>query len=266
MSEKESFEVHEGWIKSKVKKDKCPFCDNPKKSHWYYDDGNLVVADDAEKPDCLILFPLEHYPQWVIFGTEKSREYLKLLTGIARVKWGRNVKYKIDWKTKIYEHAHIQLTMIKPEWIKGKGIIVTDAKVGKGTQVWHYVILFKCSIGTNCIIGSHAEIGGKIGNGCKIQYGAFIPRGVVLSDDVFIGPNVTFTNDYFPRALGNWEIEPTYVGEGASIGANATICCGITIGKKAMVGCGAVVIKDVPDNAKVVGNPARIIGYVKENP
>lgn len=149
--------------------------------------------------------------------------------------------------------------MTKPKWMKGEGIIVKDAKVGRGTQVWHYVNLFGCMIGRDCIIGSHTEIGKGVvvGNKCKIEQGVFIPTGVVIEDDVFIGPHVVFTNDRFPRATGEWKLCETLVKKGASIGANATIRCGVTIGEGAMVGCGAVVTKDVQPWTVVVGNPAR---------
>jgi len=146
------------------------------------------------------------------------------------------------------------------------------AKIGKGTKVWHYTNLYKCNIGKNCIIGSYVEIGKgvKIGDYCKIQNNAFIPEGVIIEDEVFIGPHVVFTNDKYPKAKfcievcerkKQWNLTPTLVKKGASIGANATILCGITINEYALIGAGAVVVKDVPPFAIVVGNPARIIGY-----
>jgi acetyltransferase-like isoleucine patch superfamily enzyme len=147
-------------------------------------------------------------------------------------------------------------------WMKGEGIVNTSSKVGKGTKVWHYVVLYKAIIGKNCIVGSHSEIGGEVGDMCKIGHGVFIPKGVKVESKVFIGPKVCFTNDRFPRAIGDWSVTPTYVRKGASIGANATIRCGVTIGKEAMVGCGAVVTKDVANYAIVVGNPAVEIGWV----
>ena len=147
--------------------------------------------------------------------------------------------------------------------MKGEGIIAKNVVVGEGTSVWHYVILLECKIGKNCIIGSHSEVDGVVGDNCKIEYGVFIPKGVTLEDNVFIGPKACFTNDLFPRAVGDWSVISTLVKNGASIGANATIRCGVIIGKEAMVGCGAIVIKDVPDYAIVVGNPARIIGDVR---
>ena len=99
----------------------------------------------------------------------------------------------------------------------------------------------------------------QIGDGSKIQAFAFIPNGVTIGKNVFIGPSVTFTNDMYPRAKGNWSPLKTVVEDGASIGANATILCGVRIGKNAMIGAGSVVIKDVFDGETVVGNPARRI-------
>lgn len=154
--------------------------------------------------------------------------------------------------------------MTKPKWMRGEGIIVKNVKVGRGTQVWHYVNLFGCKIGRNCIIGSHTEIGKGviIGDGCKIEQGVFIPTGVIIEDDVFVGPHVVFTNDRFPRATGEWKLSKTLVKKGASIGANATIRCGVTIHEGAMVGCGAVVTKDVQSWTIVVGNPAKVLGLI----
>ena len=98
-----------------------------------------------------------------------------------------------------------------------------------------------------------------IGDRCKLQNGVNVYNGVMIGEEVFVGPSVTFTNDLRPRAVGDWEVVPTYVGDGVSIGANATIVCGVEIGPQAMVGAGSVVVKDVPPGAVVVGNPAQII-------
>jgi acetyltransferase-like isoleucine patch superfamily enzyme len=162
--------------------------------------------------------------------------------------------------------------LFKEQWKVGSGIQAVDVHVGIGTKVWHYCNLYGCKIGRNCIIGSHVEIGKGvvIGDWCKIQTGAFIPEGVTLEDEVFIGPNVVFTNDMNPKAkpcikfcMGMegkyWVCVPTLVKEGASIGANATIRCGVTIGSNAVIGCGAVVTHDVPDGEVWAGNPARKI-------
>jgi acetyltransferase-like isoleucine patch superfamily enzyme len=120
-------------------------------------------------------------------------------------------------------------------------------------------------IGNDCIIGKGVYVGAgvKIGSGVKIQNFATVYQGVTVEDDVFIGPHVVFTNDMYPRAFsGEWEIIPTLVRRGASIGANSTIICGITIGTYSMIGAGSVVTRDVPPQALVLGNPARIKTYV----
>jgi acetyltransferase-like isoleucine patch superfamily enzyme len=133
--------------------------------------------------------------------------------------------------------------------------------VGKGTKVWDYVnILDGAVVGEDCIIGAYVEIGRdvKIGDRCKIESGAFIPEGVVIGDEVFVGPNVVFTNDLLPRASAKkWQQVRTDVRKGASIGANSTVLCGVTIGANAMIGAGSMVTKSVEDNALVYGNPAR---------
>lgn len=144
--------------------------------------------------------------------------------------------------------------------------IAKSAKIGKGTKVWiNSQIRENTQIGENCIISkdTYIDIGVSIGKNCKIQNGVSIYQGVTIGDKVFVGPNACFTNDKVPRAFNaEWEISTTKVNEGASIGANATIICGISIGKFAMIGAGSVVTKDVEDYSLVIGNPAVHIGYV----
>jgi acetyltransferase-like isoleucine patch superfamily enzyme/dTDP-4-dehydrorhamnose 3,5-epimerase-like enzyme len=139
-------------------------------------------------------------------------------------------------------------------------------KIGNGSRIWQYVVVLKNAvIGDDCNICSHCLIENDvvIGNRVTVKCGVQIWDGITLEDDVFIGPNATFTNDNFPRSkVYPAEFNRTLVRKGASIGANATILSGITIGKNAMVGAGAVVTKDVPANSIVIGNPARITGYV----
>lgn len=143
---------------------------------------------------------------------------------------------------------------------------VQNSRIGAGSKIWQYVVVLKNAvIGENCNICSHCLIENDvvIGNRVTVKSGVQIWDGITLEDDVFVGPNATFTNDNFPRS----KVYPdtfnrTLVRKGASIGANATILSGITIGKNAMVGAGSVVTKDVPANSIVMGSPARITGYI----
>jgi UDP-2-acetamido-3-amino-2,3-dideoxy-glucuronate N-acetyltransferase len=151
---------------------------------------------------------------------------------------------------------------------------VKNVKMGKNVQIFDFVNLYDCEIGDNSRIGAFVEIqkGVKVGKNVKISTHTFICEGVTIEDDVFIGHNVSFINDKYPRAAINrrpqtdedWECIPTVVKCGASVGTSATILCGVTIGEKALVGAGAVVTNDVPDYAIVVGVPARMVGDVRE--
>ena len=139
---------------------------------------------------------------------------------------------------------------------------IDNCEIGEDTIVRDFVNLYGCKIGRECRIAAYVEVqrGVSIGDRCKVEAFAFIPSGVTVEDEVFIGPHVCFTNDRVPKAVGDWEVTPTLVKKGASIGANATVICGVTIGENALIGAGAVVTKDVPANAVVAGCPARIIG------
>ena len=153
-----------------------------------------------------------------------------------------------------------------------------DAVIGDGTQVWHQAQVREgARIGRYCRLGKgvYVDRNVRIGDHCKVQNFACLYDGVTVGDRVFIGPHACFTNDLLPRATRSdwklhseasrapeWDIVKTVVNDGASIGANATILCGITIGASAMVGAGAVVTKDVPSHALVFGNPATVHGYV----
>jgi UDP-2-acetamido-3-amino-2,3-dideoxy-glucuronate N-acetyltransferase len=154
-----------------------------------------------------------------------------------------------------------------PFFVHETAIIDQPNQVGQGTKIWHFShILKNCRIGENCNIGQNVVIGPEvtIGAGCKIQNNVSVYQGVTLEEDVFCGPSMVFTNVYNPRANIRRmdEIRPTLVKTGASIGANATIVCGTTIGRYAFIGAGAVVTRDVPDYALMVGNPARQRGWM----
>jgi UDP-2-acetamido-3-amino-2,3-dideoxy-glucuronate N-acetyltransferase len=139
--------------------------------------------------------------------------------------------------------------------------------IGSGTKIWHFChVLAGSRIGERCVIGQNVMIGPRVtvGAGCKLQNNVSLYEGITLEDDVFCGPSCVFTNVITPRAFVERKNEflPTRVKRGATIGANATIICGVTIGAYAMIGAGAVVTKDVPDHALMVGNPARRRGWV----
>ena len=153
--------------------------------------------------------------------------------------------------------------------------IAPDVKLGKNVKIFSYVNLYGCEIGDNTKIGAFVEIqkNAVVGKNCKISSHSFICEGVQIEDNVFIGHNVTFINDLYPRATTqdreiqteeDWEVIPTYVRKGASVGSSATILAGVNVGEGAVVGAGAVVTKDVPENTIVVGNPARILREIKE--
>jgi UDP-2-acetamido-3-amino-2,3-dideoxy-glucuronate N-acetyltransferase len=147
---------------------------------------------------------------------------------------------------------------------------LVNVKVGKGVRIFNFVNAYGCSIDDNSKVGAFVEIqkGASIGKNCKISSHTFICEGVHIEDNVFVGHGVMFTNDLFPRATNpdgsaqteaDWKLIETFVKKGASIGSNATILCGVTIGENALVGAGAVVTKDVPANSVVAGNPGKII-------
>ena len=149
-------------------------------------------------------------------------------------------------------------------------LIAPDVKLGKGVRIYSFTNLYGCQIGDDVKIGTFVEIqkGATIGNRCKISSHTFICEGVTLEDEVFVGHNVTFINDQYPRATtadgrlqteADWRCEPTLVKKGASIGSGATLLCGITVGEFAVVGAGSVVTKDVPAYGVVVGNPAKVL-------
>lgn len=149
-------------------------------------------------------------------------------------------------------------------------IIAPDVKLGENVAIYSFVNLYGCEIGDGSKIGAFVEIqkNARVGKNCKISSHTFVCEGVTIEDGVFVGHNVSFINDKFPRAVNedgslqteaDWTLQYTTVKRGASIGTGATILGGITIGERAIVGAGAVVTRDVPDGATVAGNPARIM-------
>jgi acetyltransferase-like isoleucine patch superfamily enzyme len=151
--------------------------------------------------------------------------------------------------------------------------IADSVKLGKDVYLSDFINLYGCTIGDNTKIGPFVEIqkNAFVGSQCKVQSHTFICEGVTIEDEVFVGHGVMFTNDIFPRATSqtgelqteaDWQVIPTQVKKGASIGSNATILCGITIGANSIIGAGSVVIKDIPENVIAAGNPAKIIRKV----
>lgn len=155
-------------------------------------------------------------------------------------------------------------------------LIAPDVIIGQGVRLGGFVNLYGCSIGDECVIGTFVEIQSDvhIGHRVKIQSHTFICSGVRIEDEVFIGHGVMFTNDLFPRATtvtgvrkgpADWTCTPTTIKKRASIGSNATLLCGITIGEEAVVGAGSVVTHDIPARAIVAGNPARVLRFIEPN-
>jgi acetyltransferase-like isoleucine patch superfamily enzyme len=153
--------------------------------------------------------------------------------------------------------------------------ISDDVKLGQDVSLSKFINLYGCEIGNRSRVGAFVEIqkNAKVGRNCKISSHSFICEGVAIEDNVFIGHGVTFINDSYPRATTpegelqtqkNWKVEPTLVKKGASIGSGATILSNLVIGENALIGAGSVVTRDVPDNAVVAGNPARLLRFIAQ--
>jgi UDP-2-acetamido-3-amino-2,3-dideoxy-glucuronate N-acetyltransferase len=155
-------------------------------------------------------------------------------------------------------------------FIHPTAVIDSGCKIGNGTKIWHFShVMSKAEIGQNCNVGQNVYIDNhsRIGNNVKIQNNVSVYSHVHIEDDCFLGPSMVFTNVINPRAFieRKHEFRTTLIKKGATIGANATILCGITLGSYSMIGAGAVVTKNIPDFALVIGNPARQLGWVSRN-
>ncbi len=160
---------------------------------------------------------------------------------------------------------------VQPPYFAHETAVIDDgSQIGNGTKIWHFShIMPGCSIGRECNIGQNVVVSPQVilGDNVKVQNNVSIYTGVTCEDDVFLGPSMVFTNVSNPRSAVNRrdQYEKTQVMKGASIGANATVVCGNTIGRYAFIGAGAVVTKDVPDYALIIGNPGRHAGWVSEH-
>jgi UDP-2-acetamido-3-amino-2,3-dideoxy-glucuronate N-acetyltransferase len=259
-------------------------------------DQKMAVFDDMEKKDKLLLYP--HSIKWKsqipvanraeaqpveIETNEPLREecshFLESVRGRRRPRTDGeeglrvlSVLQRCQEALETKNHGSVRTTGLTPtrQWfVHGSAFIDEGVEIGDGTSVWHVSHILKGSkIGKSCKIGQNVVIGPNvtIGNGVKIQNNVSVYEGVTLEDYVFCGPSMVFTNVFNPRSeiprMG--ELKPTLVKKGATLGANCTIVCGITIGQYAFIGAGAVVTKDVPDFALVIGSPAKVIGWVCE--
>ena len=162
--------------------------------------------------------------------------------------------------------------MDKNYFVHESSFIDADVHIGEGTKIWHFShIQSGAIIGNECILGQNVNVANhvRIGNYCKIQNNVSVYEGVVLEDYVFCGPSMVFTNIRLPRSefpqAGTKYYEKTVIRKSASIGANATIVCGVTIGQYALIGAGAVITKNITDFSLIVGNPCRVVGIVDKN-
>ena len=183
-----------------------------------------------------------------------------------------NYPYKKDYLKDNYDfeaESNNSKMNFKRVFIHQTANIAENVEISEGTKIWMNTQLREnVKIGKNCIIAKdvYIDLDVKIGDGCKIQNGVYIYKGVDIEKDVFLGPNVTFTNDKLPRAfINNWKVTKTKICKGVSIGANATIICGVTLGEYSMVGAGSVVTKSVSPFTLVVGNPAKEISVIDKD-
>lgn len=256
-------------------------------------DRKMAVFDDLEKKDKLLLYP--HSIDWkdnIPIANKADAQKIELEQGeplrsecqhfldcVARRtkprtdgEEGLRVLSVLQRCQEALEQSASRLThpaskAHKPYFAHESAFVDEGVEIGEGTSIWHTSHILKGShIGANCKIGQNVVVGPHVtvGNGVKIQNNVSVYEGVTLEDYVFCGPSMVFTNVFNPRSEipRMKELKPTLVKRGATLGANATILCGITIGRYALIGAGTVVTKDVPDHALVVGNPGRVTGWI----
>jgi UDP-2-acetamido-3-amino-2,3-dideoxy-glucuronate N-acetyltransferase len=249
-------------------------------------DKKMAVFDDTQKEDKLRLYP--YVVKWEnqtllpsqsdvtpvpVENTEPLRaECLHFLECLKERRTPRTDGEEGLRVLRVLNQLQKALKLSHPKmndsvFVHESSIVDSDVEIGEGTFIWHFSHILRGSrIGKNCRIGQNVVIGPNvyIGDGVKIQNNVSVYEGVTLEDYVFCGPSVVFTNVVNPRSEipRMKELKPTYVKKGATLGANSTILCGITIGMYGFVGAGAVVTRDVPDYALVVGNPARTVGWM----
>jgi UDP-2-acetamido-3-amino-2,3-dideoxy-glucuronate N-acetyltransferase len=223
--------------------------------------AGLPVSFEGVEP---LRLECEHFLRRIADGAAPrtdGREALRVLRVLAalqrRLELGNHGKTALDAPTTVRPRHRVHESSYVDE----------DVEIGEGTTIWHFShVLRNCRIGAGCRIGQNVVIGPnvQIGDGVKIQNNVSVYEGVTLEDDVFCGPSMVFTNVYNPRSEIRRmdELRRTLVRKGATFGANCTVVCGITVGRYAFVGAGAVVLRDVPDHALVVGNPGRIVGWM----
>ncbi|MEN3040585.1 MAG: DapH/DapD/GlmU-related protein [Bacteroidia bacterium] len=251
-------------------------------------EGMLIFSEEHGKPE-LIFYP--HRVQWkegrlptLVTATEpesisfspyeplmaEMQHFLSCLqTRQSPLTSAQALLPVVQLVEKLYKRLFPEASGPVPYFVHPTALIDEDVEIGEGTKIWHFSHILRGSrIGKNCVLGQNVVVGPfvRVGNNCKIQNNVSLYYGVELEDGVLCGPSCVFTNDKYPRAFieRRNEFLQTRVKQGATIGANATIMCGITIGRFAMIGAGAVVLNDVPDHALVVGNPARQVGWVCE--
>lgn len=251
----------EGMLVFSEEKGKPELCFYPHRLRWM--EGRIPTLSVAARQE-LIPLPdyeplaaeMEHFLSCVQHRTEPRTSARALLPVIQLTE-------------KLYRRLFPEAQGPVPYFIHPTALVDEDVEIGEGTKIWHFSHILKGSrIGKNCVLGQNVVVGPfvRVGNNCKIQNNVSLYYGVELEDGVLCGPSCVFTNDKYPRAFieRRNEFLQTRVKQGATLGANATIMCGTTIGRFAMVGAGAVVLHDVPDHALVVGNPARQVGWVCE--